>query len=344
MVDTLILGLNGYEVRPGHRLTVQPAAYVPATGEEIGNYRLWNGQDGRLAYYNAPNWHLDVKPVGGQVRGMVHLSLPGYGAPNNLNPVTREKAVDILRDVRKGLDEIGIDCCLEDARVSRLDAFANVQTSEAFDVYTPILSLLDGRRMREKAMPGVTSFRWGSTHAQINCYDKLAEMQSHKLDVSAFYGTNILRFEHRSLDWNKVHTLYGISTVGDFLKEYDSIPGVYRSVMQRDLFRYDGNDIELLSERQLTDEMQLFKAECGRRWMQAYWEAAGLRYTLQRASPETVARVIEQVSGDRNKAWRNRQKMHTALVRQKMLTKSESAGKTYRVLYNELRSGVLKAA
>ena len=119
-VDTIILGLNGFDVRSGHGLTVRPADYVPQTGEQIGSYRLWPGQEGSRAYHNAPGWNLDVKAYGGQVRGMVHLSLPGYGSPNNVDAVDREKAVEILADVQKGLSDVGVECNLSDARVSIL--------------------------------------------------------------------------------------------------------------------------------------------------------------------------------------------------------------------------------
>ena len=344
-VDTVILGLNGFGVREEHGLTVQPASYVPRTGEQIGCYRLWKGMEASRAFHNASGkWHLDVKAYGGQVRGMVHLSLPGYGAPNNLNPVDREKAVAILEDVRKGLSDVGVDCNLEDARVSRLDAFSNVQTTEPFDTYSPILSLLDGKRMRDKVMFGGSAFRWGSSHSQINCYDKLEEMRSHKLDVSAYAGRNVVRFEHRSLDRSKVQSLYGFDTVGDFLREYDSIPSVYRSVMQRDLFRYDGEDVEVLSSKQIEDELRLFREVAGRYWMSEYLQATGMKALLQRASIDTISKAVASVSGNRMSGTRNRARMHKALVRQSLLTRSNTSLRTFKVLYDELKAGVLLAA
>ena len=169
-------------------------------------------------------------------------------------------------------------------------------------------------------------------------------MKVKHLSVDSFAGKNLLRFEHRSLDRSKVQSLYGFATVSDFLKDYDSIPGVYRSVMVRDLFRYDGNDVEVLSSVQISEELKLFREVAGRYWMNEYLQAVGMKALLQRASVETISKAIAEVSGNRMSGTRNRARMHKALVRQSLLTRSTTSLKTFKTMYDELKAGVLLAA
>ena len=255
MIDTLKVELNGFEVRPDHGLTIQPAAIIPRTGEMVGSFRLWNGVEARAAYHNTPKYQFDIQHRFGKVRATVKLSLPGYAGSDNVSAIPKGEAVAVMKDLQHELDEIGVACNLEDGRLSRMDAFRNVNASEPFRTYSPVLQLLDGKRMRDKVEFGGTSFRWGNNASQINAYDKVEELQSKRRDVTRYSGTNLIRFEHRALDHRKIYGLYGMQTVMDFLHEYDTIPNAYKAVMEKDLFRYDGNGIEVLSEKQIAEEM-----------------------------------------------------------------------------------------
>jgi hypothetical protein len=249
-----------------------------------------------------------------------------------------------MNDLQRSLDGLGVDCNVSEARVSRLDAFRNVTTSEPFPAYVPVLSLLEGKRMRDFVQFGGSAFRWGNSLSQINAYDKLAEMESKKKSIERFSGQNVVRFEHRALKSRKVRDLYGFATVSDFLKDYDSVGEVYGRVMSDVLFRYQGEEVEVLSGRQIADELRQFRDFGGRYWMSEYLQATGMKALLQRSSVETITKAVEEVSGNRMAGTRNRRKLQRSLVQQKLLTKSDVSLKTFRMLYDELRAGVLLAA
>lgn len=344
MVDTLQLSVPEYDIAPDHGLTIQPASFRPRTGELIGDFRLWDGQEGRAAYYNGDRFNVDLKPYQGQVYLTVHMSLPGYIGENNVAPVTREDASRIVANLQREVSALGVRCNLQNAHVSRLDAFRNIQTCEPFHVYAPILSLLDGKRMRDMVQYGGSSFRWGNSLAQVNAYDKVLQLASKKHSVEQFRGVNLVRFEHRSLKRRKVEDLYGFVTVSDLLREYDSIPGIYSRTMGDVLFRYGGEDVEVLSQRQLEQELREFKQRAGRYWMSEYLLAVGMKALLSRVSVQTVTEAVRNVSGNRMAATRNKRRLQRALVNQTLLTERDEATRSFRKLYDELRTGVLLAA
>ena len=344
MVDTLQMTFTDYRVRPGHKLTIQPAAFTPSTGEVHSSALLWEGCEAAKAYHNAERFNFEVKSLNGRALAMCHLSVPRYARGTNVDPVGADVAGGVLSDLQRQLDDVGVGCDVMGAKVSRLDAFQNIRTKEPFAAYEPVLSLLEGKRTKNAVDYGGTGFLWRNTLHSFIAYDKVAEQRVAGNDVGRFAGSNLLRFEYRSMRAATVAKDYGFSSVGDLLHGYDTVRDVYRKKMCDGLFRYEpGEAVEVLSRQRLFDEMQLFREQFGRRWLAAYWRQVGLRDILQRATPDMVADVVKELSGDKMRASRARRMLYDAMVHEKLLQRDPLTLRTLGDLYRELHQGVLAA-
>lgn len=342
MIDTTWIQLNGFSVRPDHGLTIQPASFTPSTGEMHGDFELWRGQSGKCAYHNEPGkYQFDISHTFGKTRAKIQLSFPRYGRVDNFQPLTKGEVRDVVKSLQRDMNEIGVACNVEDGLLSRVDAFRNLRTSEKFDTYMPILSMLEGKRMRDRKQFGGEGITWASTVGQLCCYDKVQEMKENRHDITPFKGMNIARFELRALKHKKIEQVFGWQTLFDLASDYDSAQAIYRKEMREGIFKYDVDDLEVLSQKQIETELEHFKRCGGRRWLQAYVSECGMQSILRRTTIQNFGRAVEAVTGDKVKAWRHKQNLHRSMVRQKFLTKSENAFKRYGQLYEELRTGVL---
>lgn len=342
-IDTLQVNLAGFDVLPGHAMTVRPSPYLPSTGEVIGDYVLWEGQHGASGFFNdsGGRFFVDVRPKGGRVGCSVHLSVPKYatGGRHNLNLVDGEVTREVLTDLGKQLEAIGIRTNLLNAGLSRVDLTRNVQGDEPFSVYRPVLSLIEGKRMKDRR-EYVDGFLFGNTAQQVCVYDKVAQLEAMRTPVAGL--RNVLRFEYRARDGRTAKNI-GFNDVGSLLKNYGEVPGVYRAKLREHVFRFRPDGLEVLSAKVLEDELTRF-AECaGRNWFAKWVESYGVREITKLAEVDTVAKVVQEVTGDRNKAWRVARKLKEATVNVRFIQRDPSSRKSYRTLYAELCSKVLAA-
>lgn len=348
-VDSLHVLAGEWDVAPDHQLMVRSADFSPVTGEEKGSYLLWRedgvAQFGRRAYYNDPQgrFFVDVHPVGGQVRCGVHLSLPRFasGGVDNVKLLSRTEAVDVLENLGRELSAVGVKTDLDTAQLSRVDVTRNVETDEPFTVYRPVLSLVEGKRMRDKR-EYVDGFLWGNSARQVVAYDKRAQLVAEKLRLTDV-PDHLLRFEMRLRDHRTAVSTLGYANVGDLKREYDGVSDVYRRTMRDNVFRFKPDEFEVLSSRQIEEELGAFREEAGRNWVAKWIEAIGVREIVKRCEPDTIAKVVEELTGDRKKAYRVAVKMRRGLVNSKMIRREASTQKTLRSLYRELERKVMAA-
>ena len=319
MVDTLKLywpeGL--FAVAPDNALTVQPASYRNDTGEVIGSFPLWPGVEARKAHLNADNFNLDIQSGFDGVGLHVHLSLPGYAKANNLEPVDRETASDILTDVRSKMKDAGVSADIGEARLSRLDIFKNVLAEHPFQTYQPVLQLLDAKRMRNKKEFGNgEGFTWGSNRKQICAYDKVLQMTSQKKNVSAYQGKNVLRFEQRFFRPDTISNVTGMFSGKDLLQDYNSLEELYCTRMRQNLFRFKPSDIEVLNLDVIEDTLRTLKKFYPRTYLSQANKIMGMKGWTQYGNLNQVASIVEKVSGHRNtrRRWVNSQKKTMLLV------------------------------
>lgn len=344
-IDTLQANLAGFDVKAGHSLTIRPPAFKPSTGEVFGDFLLWPGQNGSSAHYNddTGRFFVDVRVHGGRVGCSVHLSIPRYstGGRSNLNLVDGVTTREVLSDLGRELRAVGVSTNLEEARLSRVDLTRNVQADEPFSVYRPMLGLIEGRRMRDRR-EYTDGFLFGNTAQAVCIYDKLEQLRAMKVDTPKGAG-NVLRFEYRMKDARKCRDVLGFGNVQELLSEYGSIGDTYRTKMKEHVFRFSPGGLEVLSARRLEDELREFYELGGRNWFARWVEAVGVREILRLAQPDTVADVVDELTGSRNKSWRIAKKLKDARANTRLLSRDRGSLRTYRTLYGELRSKALAA-
>jgi len=344
-VDTLQVNLSDCEVLPGHKLVVTPASFSPTTGETFGDFVLWNGQHGRSAHYNDERgrFFVDFKQRGSRMLGAVHLSIPNYatGGRDNAQLVGADVARDVLADLQKEIQEIGIATDLSKAQLSRVDVTRNIQAAEAFPIYRPVLQLVEGQRLRDKR-EYIDGFLWGNTRQQVCAYDKGAQVEAKGGNASGL--RNVLRFEYRMRDAGKCKDVFGFSQLGDLLREYDSIGDTYRGKMKEHVFRFTPDNLEVLSGRKLEEEMRDFMEYAGRNWQAKLIEAYGVRELVKLAEVDTIKKIVASLTHDRKKAYRIGVKLRQGQVNARLIQHDTATKKSYRTLYGELRTKVLRIA
>lgn len=343
MLDTVQVALDSFEVSSGHALTVRPASFRPSTGEVLGEVTLWPGQVGAGAYINAERFNLDVKPYGKQVSAVVHLSLPRFVAgSSNVDALTAQQARDTFGQLESELERVGVRGKVSDARVSRVDVFKNVQTAHPFETYTPVFSLLDAKRAKDRTQYGGEGYLWKNSQQQICAYDKVRQTQAaYKQDISA--RGNLSRFEWRLLNRKKVWTVLGVATVSDLLGTYENLESEYGKQMGSTLFRWEPGSTEVLSARHIEDVLRVHKATFGRYWMQELLKMLGASALLSAASVDTLTEVATKVAGNRMAGNRFRRSLVKYQMRQTRFAQGVDVVPVSE-LYGELREKVLRLA
>jgi len=370
MVDSLTLDLSGCEISRNHSLTLQPPSYQPATGLIHGGYDL-HGHEISKAFYNGEKFNLTLKPVVGSQRVMrlatyVQTSLPRYLAANNFEAVSQSQAGEVLGKLEDDLAAVGIKANTEAADLVRLDLFRNVHTEHSFDTYSPVLSMLEGKRMRSPQEFGGTCFLYKNSQHEIVAYDKIAEME-HKLSAErrragsrshearmlaaraavheAAGAGNVLRFEYRMRHGEKIRTTTGIATAGEMLRRYDDLAGIYSRAMSDNLFRFDGRNRAILQARKLEQLLSALKDLYPRSYVRRFETIAAAEGLRMYGTVESIASVIEKVSGQKGTASKFRRRMFEQKMFLKELRRREIDVEAVPIgeLYSELRGKVLAA-
>jgi hypothetical protein len=204
-----------------HEPFLQPSPYEAGNGNKTANFVLWeNKQTGEIveglkAYHNDKKrrFNLEISPV--RICS-VKFSIPKIHNGSNYYPVGKDETRAVIRAVEGYLKEAGVHCNVEEARISRLDSFRNIVTEGPCLAYYRLLQSL--RIKRTEQILYATSILWRNQQQQFAVYDKVQEMRSKGLDVSA-YPVNTLRFEQRLLKGRKVKDSLGVETIEELLRD-----------------------------------------------------------------------------------------------------------------------------
>lgn len=342
MIDTLRLHLTDYRIGAETGLIVQPSPYIEGSGELLNSYPLWRKETGAevvgsKAFYNSDSMNITLNPHG----LFVQFSIPkNYTGLHNYYSVGRQGSKAIVDRLEGQLAEVGIETAIDRAHISRLDSFRNVVAEEAYSNYHGLFALLQAKRSQRRDYG--TCFLWHNTQQELCIYDKLGEMRAKGQDTSGL-PENTIRFEHRLLNARKVENTLGVATVSDLWTNYDRVKETFLKVVGDSLFKHEVEDIEIVTGRQLKEELLFYKSRYGLQWFQRFLKVKGLEYLLQKADMETVLEVVNELSEDRKKAWR----LAKELVETRFeLAMSQLAGSSLRTtgqLYAELKRKVLAA-
>jgi hypothetical protein len=320
------------------------------TGAAKANFPLWHDGakmvEGAYAYHRDEHFNVTIKPQpkpGGMGFGTacyVRFEVPKFAGGDNYHPVDHKGTKKALRDAEECLKAVGIATDLRTAQISRLDAFKNAVTAEPMSCYQGVLSLLSGRRMKQRGYEN--GFLWENGSQQLCAYDKLQKMRHDKLPTKGL-PANSQRFEWRGLSSRKIRDALGFHNVGELLDDYNRVSEFYRETMQKHLFRYSVEDIEVLLASDIEREMLFFREHYGRDWLNSYLRVFGLHSLLQKATLETVLGVVDKVAENRMKKSRLKADLQRYRFQAESLTCFGDSKRTTGQLYEELKSKVLEA-
>ena len=343
MIDTLKLMLNEYEISDDSEIRVQPASYELGTGSKL-EYPLFQTPShgahyGSKAYLNADNWNLTLKPLaGGRATGaFLQLSVPKNYYGSNFYSVGEEGTKAVLKKVERELKEKGVDTPLNEASLSRVDTFKNIEPEEPFSSYYSLFSLLKARKAIQRGYG--TTFLLSNTQQEFCVYDKLEEMRERKLETTNL--PNTMRFEHRLLNKQKVQNVYGFGKVEDlFHGGYEVVKEKQVESWKGSLFNFTAEELVVLGSKQLEQEMRRFKERSPSGWFSKFLKAYGAYYLASHAGKEVIVEALQNFEADRMKIWRAVQVFEEAERELMVLKQEEGSNKTLGVLYEELRRKV----
>lgn len=345
-IDTMKLLVNDYSIAEDNGLTVQPASYIAGTGEVTSEFSLFKDSSGRFfkgskAYLNTDRLNMTIQPFTRSDRGtacFVSFSVPKVHNGNNFYSVGEAGSQAVVKKVEKELWESGFHTDLNEASISRIDTFKNIQAEEPFTNYSNLFSLLKARRAQQRDYG--TTFLVHNTQQEFCIYDKLAEMQNKGFDTS-IYPENTIRFEHRLLNKKKVGAVLGFSSVsGLFSGGYGVLKEKQVQEWGKSLFSYSVEEVLVLSSKELEAEMLYFKNTCGRNWFDSYLKAYGAYYLAKFAGIEAVERALSNLETESRKVWRAKKVLEETKREVEFLKSAKGTSKTMGDLYKELKNKV----
>jgi len=347
VIDTLKLMLSDYEVSPESSLRVQPASYEVATGEKV-EFPLFRNEAGTFygskAYLNTENWNLTLKPLPAGTRGVgafLQFSVPKNYYGSNYFSVGEAGTRAALKKVEGELDQSGVFTNLEEAELSRVDTFKNIEPEEPFSSYFSLFSLLKARKAQQRGYG--TTFLVSNSSQEFCVYDKLQEMREHGLETSELPET--MRFEHRALKKEKVRSLYGFTSVSElFHGGYEVVKEKQVESWKNSLFSFSAEEVVVLGSKQLEQEMKVFQERFGSNWFQYFLRSYGAYSLAKFAGKEVVRAALENLNSERTKVWRTMKLLEEAERELLVLKQEEGSSKTLGELYEELRGKVCELA
>jgi len=343
MIDSLQLYVRDYSIEGNNNLTVQPASYNSGTGEIIGEHALFRNEEGRefkgsKAFLNTSRLNLDIKPVPFGIGCFIKFSVPKIHNGNNFYSVGEQGTKAVVGMVEKELFDNGFHTSLNEAGISRIDTFKNIQAEEPFSSYYGLFGMLKARRAIQRGYG--TTFLVHNTQQEFCIYDKLVEMESRGIKTSSF-PANSIRFEHRLLNKKKVHSVYGFSKVEDmFLGGYEVIRNNQVEEWKKSLFSYSVGEVVMLGSKQLETEMEWFKKTYKYYWFEKFLKAYGSYHLAEVAGVEVVKVALSNLEADRLKIYRASKLLEEAKREIEMVKKQAGTEKTLSILYQELKDKV----
>ena len=346
-LDTVHLHLTDYSIAEGNSLTIQPSPYMASTGEKVSDFHLFRDDTGRehtgaRAYLNSPDrFQLTVQPFTRTQAGVncfVQFSVPKVHYGNNYYSVGEEGSQAVFKSIEQELWQAGIHTDIETADLCRVDTFKNIEPEEPFPSYSPVFGLLKMRRGVDRAYP--EGFLLKNTQQQFCVYDKIAEMQKRKVEVSHF-PAQTMRFEHRCMNKDKVRAVFGFTSVHDlFSGGYDTVKKQQVAQWKKNLFSNTVEEVLQIGAGVLEEELKYFKQRFERNWFDWFLKSYGVRYLAQVAGVEVVKMALQNIDAEKTMIWRAEKTLEQAKKEMDFIKQVEGTNKTLGVLYMELQEKV----
>jgi hypothetical protein len=203
------------------------------------------------AYKRSGDINFYIRSVGGRAfygHGSVGLSVTAsipkilYGC--NSKPTTKDEVNEGFQMLQQCARDIGVNCNIYQATISRLDTFSNHQMSQPVADYMPILKHLPvpSPSMYRRDYP--TSVLWSNRRQRKTFYDKNEEIRSRGV-ASPFNGLNIMRYERGALCAAKVRSDYAVRTVQQLLDDFDAVTSKAHALTTKDWLKFKMPDPDI---------------------------------------------------------------------------------------------------
>jgi hypothetical protein len=343
-LDTMILRLDNWSVRSGASIVLTPGNVNYETGEK--NERLlFKDSSGHNAYgskavLNTQKINLTIKPFQENVYARVQFSAPKQLRDSNYQAITEEELSTSLKKVESELASNGIETCIDNASISRLDINKDILPEENIESYSRLFSLLQANRVKDKNTYGVNGWLFKNGRTEYCIYNKLEEMVNNKKDITGLPET--LRFEHRCLKSSKVKEFYKFTTISD-LKKYgfNALEEKQAQTWKDNFFKYDIEEIETIVESQLRTEMEYFQAKYGSRFLSRYLSTYGAFYIASLSGGiEVLKSALRNMECSRLQIYRAERKLTEAIFEHEAMKPEAISRKSLGSLYSELKEKV----
>jgi len=322
MIDKSVVSIEDFEIRENAKLILQPANFNIETGEELGNFNLFdingNTQYAKKAFHNSKYFNVDITHRHDKTVLSVSFSpTKVYNQKDNFNEITKDQTKQAYEYVQNELTDAGIMCNLESGNLSRIDLFHNAELDYKFNLYEPLLSVMKCKRKMNKTDFGGTGYLFRNTQQETAIYDKVQEQKDKIIKEIRFehrqkYGTpakvkhikteltdrlkqypqNVARFEQRLLNKNKIVNVLSISKLEETINNYDLLTDYYKASMENGLFKHTFDEIKVLTAESLTIGINYYYNLYKRGWFEKYLAENGLKTLLNFCDVQTLLDAV----------------------------------------------------
>jgi hypothetical protein len=247
------------------------------------------------------------------------------GRVNHL--ANNRKDMAMVNEIVQGVcNELQIDTCVKTHTLHRIDLAKDCTMNMPVEEYFPVLSALDGKRMKVVGYPDGHSFRNGQREGMF--YNRGLKVQ---MDTGKQMENSLARFEFRAK--NKIEVCKRLK-VGQWNQlidcEQEHISLVYREFLTADIFRikHAANEIALLP----TIEAEIIKTMS---WKKYRNMTADLWQIENYGGIEAVNKTMELSGVSKSARYRYLENMRESIQLAKFLESKRGRGKMNR-LYEEL--------
>lgn len=300
---------------------------------------------GEKAFYNSETCNVDI------YNGLatVQFSAPKVATGNNYYTANKAETQLALKQVESHLSEGGIHCNLKEGNLIRLDLTQTAETEFPFRTYMPVLHLLEGKRAKEKRAYQAQTMLWGNSMIQACCYDKIAEMQTHKLETSMF-PENSFRAELRLLKKKKVQSSLHLESAGELVKYWSEVREQRQSLLKDLLFKTAPEDFHGMLASSAEKMLQAYCSTEKRNWFNTMLKDYGLLTLIRAVDTETIVLLYREEQ--EKKGYNSRVVSMSCSRLRRQIQKSLSGVMEslevekipYSQLYTELYNKVIKVA
>lgn len=278
----------------------------------------------------------------------VQTSLPRYMNETNFSAVSVSDEKKVLKHLEKDLWNAGIKTNIWNANLSRFDIFSNIITEESFTSYAEIFSMINLSCLQRFEYAG-TTFLYKNGEQQICCYDKIFEMENKNKSIKEFkmpkHPPNVLRIENRLLKKRKIFNLTGFYRLDQLYKNYDFVKEHFKKEVGGSIFKYEPEDIEKRTSKNIKEEMEYFWNKKERQWFDNFCRVKGLEYLLKLSSIETLFEAVDLMDMfNRMQKSRIKKKIQKVKMDLDMMKSNRTSRmKSNAELYRELKTKFYKA-